>query len=235
VPILSGLALGGAVLTQSKAVVLAPVVGYLLFRQGRRAFLWGTAGMAAAVVPWILRNVIVLGTPSPFTNNGGYNLWVGNNPAATTGGSIVVRPALPFGETSETRAAVDFMVSQPEATMSLLFRKAMRLWEPLFIYPEAFAPGIGRTAIHIAAGILAVLVFVGFVVFVGARLFTKPPTVPDIAPVAAAVCLFYLAHLPFIAEPRFMASVYPLTVAVAVATMVFLVRRLLTHHARGLT
>jgi len=131
-----------------------------------------------------------------------------------------------YGESTDyLNSAVSFIISQPEIAINFTFRKVMRMWEPLYLYPELIPAGIGRTAIHVVTAALAVLMLGGFVAFVGGRLFVRPPQIPDVAPLAAFVLLFYVSHLPFIAEPRFMAAVYPVTVAVSVATLSYLYSR----------
>jgi len=222
---IAGLLLGLGVLTQSRAIVVTPVIFYLLWRNSRARAWWGLAGFLIATIPWALRNLFVLGTPNIFTGNGAYNLWIGNNPETTNGGSMMRPLSMPAGSSEQLSQALTFIISQPEIAINFVFRKTMRMWEPLYLYPELIAPGIGRTLIHVATAALSVLILVGFLVFLGGRLFTRPPTVPDVAPLAVFVLLFYLSHLPFIAEPRFMASVYPVTAVVSVSTLFALVVR----------
>jgi len=221
-PLFSGILIGLAMLAQSKALIIVPVVLYLLWRQSRRSALWGIAGIFIPLIPWMVRNFYVLGTFSPLSNNAGYNLWVGNSPEAILGGSVASAPPLPAGATSQLGAALTFMIEQPEATIDLIFRKVMRLWQPIYAYPEIVEPGPGRFLLHIFAGVLAALILFGFLAFLGGRLFVSPPRVPDVTPLAIFVLLFCLSHLPFIAEPRFMSAVLPVTLSVAVPTVLYL-------------
>ncbi|HOC23853.1 MAG TPA: glycosyltransferase family 39 protein [bacterium] len=83
-----GMVWGWAVLTVTTAIVLAgaTVVWHLRHASGSRGeklrlagcFL---AGMLLLLAPWMVRNQHKLGRPLLATN-GGYNLWLGNNPAA---------------------------------------------------------------------------------------------------------------------------------------------------------
>lgn len=221
----AGILLGLSVLTQSRAIVVAPVIFYLLWRNSRAQAWWGVGGFIAVTLPWALRNLFVLGTPNIFTGNGAYNLWIGNNPETTTGGSMMRPPSMPENSSEQLSGAIDFIISQPEIAVNFVFRKAMRMWEPIFLYPEVIPAGIGRTSIHFVTTVLALFVLLGFLAFLGGRLFTRPPQVPDVAPLAVFVLLFYVSHLPFIAEPRFLASVYPVTVVVSVSTLFALVSR----------
>jgi hypothetical protein len=217
--------IGLAILTQSKALIIVPVIVYLLWRNGKHAALWGIAGISIPLVPWMIRNFYVLGTVSPLSNNANYNLWVGNSPEAVLGGSVASAPPLPVGVTSQFGAAITFMIEQPEATIDLVFRKAIRLWQPIYAYPEVFSPGPARFFLHILAGGLALLILLGFVLFLGGRLFVSPPKVPDVTPLAIFVVVFSLSHLPFIAEPRFMSAVLPVTLSVSVPTVLYLGQR----------
>ncbi len=83
-----GMLWGWAVLTVTTAIVLAgaTVVWHWRHAGGRRAERFRLAGfflagMLLLLVPWMVRNQQQLGKPLLATN-GGYNLWLGNNPAA---------------------------------------------------------------------------------------------------------------------------------------------------------
>lgn len=45
----------------------------------RSALIWGTA-LGLTVLPWVIRNQFVLGSPKLTTTHGGYTLWLANNP-----------------------------------------------------------------------------------------------------------------------------------------------------------
>jgi hypothetical protein len=221
---ISGLAIGLALLTQTKTLAVIPVLAYLLIKQSRLRVWFGAFGLFVAVAPWMIRNAIVLGTLNPLTNNGPYNLWVGNNPETTLGGSMLTAPALPVGE-SYTSAALDFITTQPQLAMSLLFRKAERLLEPTYIFPNILGPGLPQTLLHIVSAGLAVAMILGVCIYLGARVFTSPPVLPSITPIVVFVVFFYLIHIPFIAEPRFIAPLAPITLAITSAVSVFAARR----------
>lgn len=220
----SGLLFALALLTQTKSIVLAPVLGYLLWRARPHWAWWGGLGTLLGLAPWMIRNVLVLGSPSPFTGNGGYNLWVGNNPQALTGGSMLIAPDTPGGQ-SQLSAALEYIVSQPERFIDLVWSKSSRLLQPVYTYPEILQPGPQRTLLHIVAGGLSIILAIGLLLFFGARLFAKRGSVPDVTPLAIFVLVFFLSHLPFIAEPRFMTAVLPVTTTVAIATWIYLFQR----------
>ena len=223
----AGLAIALAILTQTKTIVVLPVLAYLLWSASRRSAVWGTVGLALGLVPWMIRNLLVVGSLNPLTHNGPYNLWVGNNPESVNGGSMVVAPLPPDGQTLTT-GALQFIVSQPEKWIDLTFSKIARLFEPVFVYPDA--PGALRGILHFWAGGLALAIAAGFVFYCGAMLCCSPPRIPAVRSAAAFVALFFVAHVPFIAEPRFMTSVLPVTTSVATAFWLFTLTRL---RARG--
>jgi len=223
--LLSGLLLAVSILTQSKAVVVAPVIAYLLLASSRRHAWLGGLGLALGLFPWMLRNLIVLGTASPFTNNADFNLWVGNSAENPHGGSYLPVPMPPNG-LSFRQGAIEFVLSQPEKAMELLWSKASRLLLPVFIYPESISPGPASYALHLWAGLTSAIIACAVVIFLGARLLAGPGRVPEIAAPAVAVGLFYASHLPFIAEPRFMTAVLPVSCAVCAATLIALLGRM---------
>lgn len=222
---LGGFSIGVAALIQSKSLIVLPVVAYLLWLRGGRHLLMGLLGLLLALLPWVVRNLAVLGSPNPLSGNGPYNLWVGNNPQTITGGSMLVAPPLPEGASSQTHAALSFIVSQPESAIDLVFRKAARLWQPLYLYPDLVPVGAGRHFLHALAAVFAVFIFVGLFGFLGARLVIGRNSLPPVSPLAVFVLLFAASHLPFIAEPRFMAPIAPVATVVGVATFAFAFRR----------
>lgn len=226
-----GLLLAAALLTQTKVLVVIPVVAVLLLKVGRRPAVSAAAAFIVGLLPWMVRNALVLGNPNPLSGNGGYNLWVGNNPDATTGGSMLVAPPTPNGE-SMTAAAVNFILSQPERWIELTLSKAARLLQPSFVYLDQVPVGPARTALHLYAAALSLIVTIGVLVFLGAWAMRGSRSVPPVAPLALMVLLWFASHLPFIAESRYMTTMLPLSATVAAAAWWSIVTRL-TGRGRG--
>ncbi len=88
----AGAALGLAALARSSLLLFAPVAAawVLVARRGRRRALFEAAlvlvGFVAVMSPWWVRNYRVHGRFVPATTEGGYTLWVTNNPLADGGG-----------------------------------------------------------------------------------------------------------------------------------------------------
>ncbi|WP_076071400.1 hypothetical protein [Sphingomonas montana] len=82
------------------------------------------------MMPWWVRNALVLGRFVPLTTTGGIGLWIGNNPAAT-GNWMPLPPALgrlPELEQSAAAAAVarDWIVAHPADMLRLNAAKLLR-------------------------------------------------------------------------------------------------------------
>lgn len=77
-----GLVSTGAVLTRpTAALVVVVLLAWMWFRSPQRARLaLPVAIIAAGVGAWIIRDWVVLGSPVFIATNGGWNLWLGNNP-----------------------------------------------------------------------------------------------------------------------------------------------------------
>ena len=142
-----GVLFGLLALTGNAALSLASVVLLALFvapgAARHRILLSGTVCVVALAVsaPWMIRNWSVLGAPVMNTN-GGFNLYLGNNPAAN--GFFVSIADTPRGPTwhelrkggevqaAETlkREAVSWIAEHPGEFLALALKKAVYFWAP---------------------------------------------------------------------------------------------------------
>ena len=219
----AGIMLGVAGLVQSKVLVLLPI--YLVLLMGNRLHMVLMA-LGSVVAPglWGIRNFFVVGNPYPFSSNAGMGLWLGNNPFTVDGGVVASMPTKPPGTSSLAEAAIQFVVSQPEAAFTLFGRRVARLLSPTYLYREGLPPEL-NTLLHwyaiafVSAGVLL------FAAFVFGRLWVRFPVQPDVTIIAVVVMAFFVVHFPFQSEPRYMTPVVPLAIAVVVPTAFAIARR----------
>ena len=221
----SGVFLGVAVMIQSKSFILVLVFAIYWFRRSWPTAILGILGVFLVLFPWSLRNLLVLGSISPFNTNGPINVWIGNNPNQLTGG-FMEPPVLPEGSGGFVDSAIKFTLSQPEFAAQLLLRKIVRLVEPMYFYFGDRQPSMFQLSLHAATMLIGGLVLVGFLLYVVGRIWLSSPPLPPIGFLAAIVAMFYAINLPFIAESRFMAPLLPLAVIIAVATFLSLLRKI---------
>ena len=229
---ISGLAFGSAFLVQNKVLIVLPALIFLAVRWGRRSIITFSVVALLAPTAWAIRNLAVVGTFSPITNNASMNLWIGNNPLQTTGGfmeppPVPIEPIL--GLDIYASNALNYFITQPEASFALFLRKAARLLEPVFIYPNTQIFSGQFALIHWFTIAMSIVVLVLFAAFAFGRLWVRPPSIPNVGPVSAFVLLFGFVHLPFLAEARFRVPVEPLVICVAVPTAFYLAKSI----ARG--
>ena len=130
------------------------------------------------------------------------------------------------GFSSLYAAGMHFTVTQPEAAFALFLRRVARLLEPTYIYRDALSGHGLNVLLHWALIALTGVAVLLFMVYVCGRIWTKPPVVPPVGVPAIAVLCFFVGHLPFQAEPRYMLPLVPIALSVSVPTLVWLARRL---------
>lgn len=217
-PLAAGACIGLTLLAQSKTLIVVPVLAYLMWQRGRGPLLAFLSASAFLPAVWAIRNASVLGSWSPFSRNGELGFWLGNNPSTVTGGSVDVMPPKPPGFGSLYEAGLNFIVSQPESAYALLLRRLARLLEPTYLYRDLTALPGGQVALHYYAIGFSAVGIVLFGAYVMGRVWTGPPVLPPVGALAAFVLAFWLVHLPFMAEPRYLTPVVPVALAVSVPT-----------------
>ena len=126
----AGLVLGAAALTRGAlALFLVFAAGWLLRTAGRRSAIPFTIAAAALLVPWSMRNSLVLGRPAFVENSMGYNLFVGYHPVGSGGfvASVALEPTRFIDDNERDRwttgQALGFIRDDPLRALSLLPRR----------------------------------------------------------------------------------------------------------------
>lgn len=170
-----GLLLGlGALGHPSSALPIAGLIAVTLWSSRRhltRVLAGGAAaavGFALPVLPWMIRNLLVVGKFTLATG-GGVNLFVGNNPNATPGSGIGVdttgiEPILPRGsseaakDAAYSKAAWDWMADNPLDALQLYVGKLLYFFWPFNSFADV--SGVSLSVIEMSALTIAWVPFV---------------------------------------------------------------------------
>ena len=210
----AGLLFGLAILVQFRAVLAVLLIVVLVGAQSKRVGAYLSMGALVPVLLWSVRSFIALGTPAPWSANGPYNLWNGNNPVAT-GHNVFPLPDLPAGYTSYTSAALDWIVQNPADFAVLTAKKFLFLFEPTRIsgISDPFPGEILVTGLEV---VLAAFLVSGTVLFLSLRLISRERELQPLdAPFWFAVA-YLLPNVVFIVEARFAIPVHAVLIAVSV-------------------
>ena len=144
-PLVLGIALGAAALTRGEGLLMAVIPlamwwGHLSRREWLRHAAVLLAAMALTILPWTIRNAVVMDSFVPVATNASTTLWSGHNPAAD-GGPTYAPPSLikrvpgnlrsPAHEVAEARLlrreALHWAVHHPLEELELIPRKLLAL------------------------------------------------------------------------------------------------------------
>lgn len=193
------------------------------FAVAARAGAFAAAALALSLGPWLAHTRAELGAPVINTNSG-FNLYLGNNPAATgTFVSIADTPAGPGWEALRAQRgelgaaddlqsqALDWIAAHPAAALRLAATKLALFWTPNA--PDA--ADMARDPLAAALRWLDVAQFVIVVVLAGAAAVALRRRHPPLAWLVAAVALFWLLHAAAYVMPRYREPAMPLVIALA--------------------
>ena len=220
-PLLAGLLMGVAMLSQGKVSIVMPALLFLAWRWGRLPLLAFVVASGLLPFLWSIRNLIVLGRFYPFNSSSEVVIWMGNNWETQTGAYVLHPPPLPDGFSSYYEASLNFVVNQPERAFSLLLTRMARLLEPTYLYLPSLPIRV-NVLLHVLLIALATVGALLFTAYLFGRLWVSPPTIPKVGAVAAVVVLFTLVHVPFATETRHLKPIVPLALCVAMPTAVTL-------------
>lgn len=211
------------------ALVLAPVTTLK-----KAAFMALIFAIAAVSAPWMIRNASVIGSPVMNTN-GGFNLYLGNNPAAT--GYFVSIADTPRGPTwedlrktgevqaSETlkQEAITWIKDHPVDFLTLAVKKAVYFWTPPVHEGKGEQSPIEK--------IVRIFWLIQFIVIVAAALATlliKALRNKQLLILWLAICSYTAVHMLFYVIFRYREPVMPIMIIMAALTIESLVLKRLS-------
>jgi len=171
----AGVGFGLAALTREAGLLTPFILGLWLMLARRqlpprlgRWWLLLTALTALTVLPWTVRNKLVLGAFVPIATNSGINFYMGNNPEATGDFGWAVAPGVDWDDGGNEvlasregfKAGLAWIRANPARAATLWAKKVWILWRP----PLYGFGGLGKAALamravwlvcYLAAGLLA--------------------------------------------------------------------------------
>ncbi|WP_293882424.1 hypothetical protein [Sphingomonas sp.] len=227
--VLAGVAWGAALVTGGSALLLCAGVGValiVLWRDGGRfsvSFKAGLCFMGGALVvlaPWLVATDAMVGRPV-LTTNAPFNLYLGNNPAAT--GRFVSIADTPLGHDWEgTRmrlgevanadrletAAVGWIAANPGRAGALALKKLALFWEPNIPDAADFAASRAVAALRLFEVAQFIVIMVA-----GGLAFALPSIVRhDKWVIGATIAGFWLIHATAYVITRYRDPVVPLLI-----------------------
>lgn len=226
-----GLLFGLLALTGNAALSLAAIVLLALALTPASAFKRITLAMLVLVTavavsaPWMLRNMHVIGAPV-LNTNGGFNLYLGNNPAAT--GYFVSIADTPRGPTwealrktgeihaSETlkQEAISWIKDHPADFLALAIKKAAYFWTPPFHEGQGTQSSTEK--------IVRILWAIQFIVIIAAALGTlliKNLKNKQLTILWLAICSYTAVHMLFYVIFRYREPIMPVLAIMAALTI----------------
>jgi len=237
----SGAVLGLAALVRPLSLLILPFLFLVRlqagsgFRGALRSAALGCAGTLVVMIPWTVRNALVMPEPLLISSNTGDNLCIGHHPGAP--GSYTETPycladepyaGIPRVEVEvrrnrdNIRKAIRFAAVNPQAELILLGRKAFHLLEhdhDALTVAESWgldpfiAPWLRRTLERAADGFFFVTLGVALI---GMLWIARQPCDPRRLMLLYAFLALILAPLAFFGDPRFHVPALPL-LAIAAA------------------
>ena len=215
----AGLALGAATLTRGAFGLFLPVAAIWLWRNAhlRLAGLL-TIVATAMILPWSIRNSILLGRPSFVENSAAYNLFVGYHPQGDGGfvTTVATQPLRFLDDGQRDRwamaQATGFILADPARDLDLSLRRLAYFWGPedremLYFYSNDFFGAIPQPWLAAAYLVLVLpLALIGLAAPLG--MAASPPH-PARSLILGLVVASLLAYVPILSEPRFHLPLVP--------------------------
>jgi 4-amino-4-deoxy-L-arabinose transferase-like glycosyltransferase len=233
-PWAAGLSLGLATLTRGALAAFLPVaalwIGWPLAVRSqagrarlRRALSFIATG-SAVLIPWALRNSLILGRPAFVENSAGYNLFVGYHPEGdgglTLAASVIPLQILDDAERDRwtTSQAWGFIRDDPVRALTLAPRRLAYFWgledrELVYFYSNDYLGPLQQPWLGLAyLGLVLPLVILGLTAPWG---MAWSPERRARALSLGLVVASLAAYVPILAEPRFHLPLIPVLAAYA--------------------
>lgn len=223
----AGLALGAATLTRGAFGLFLPLAAIWLWRHANFRLAGLLTFVATAVIlPWSIRNSILLGRPSFVENSAGYNLFVGYHPQGDGGfvTAVATQPLRFLDDGQRDRwamaQATGFIMADPERDLDLSLRRLAYFWGPedremIYFYSNDFFGAIPQPWLAGAYLLLVLpLALIGLTAPLG--LAASPPHRARSLILGLAGASL-LAYVPILAEPRFHLPLIPFMAVYAAA------------------
>ena len=212
---------GSAALALVCLVLLALMFCHIPFPQRLGLGLLILLVAMVVTTPWLARNWRVIGAPV-LNTNGGFNLYLGNNPAAT--GWFISIADTPRGQTwnelrmsGEVQAseilkqeAISWIKAHPSEFLSLAFKKAVYFWTP----PFHEGKGQGSTA----EAIVRIIWLTQFLILVAVAILSLavlPLKSSKLAILWLAIASYTMLHMLFYVIFRYREPIMPVVVIIA--------------------
>ncbi|HKZ54717.1 MAG TPA: hypothetical protein VJ123_04500 [Anaerolineales bacterium] len=225
IAVAAGFLLGAATLTRGVLAAFLPLAGLLFLRRtGLRNALGMLLPAALVVLPWIVRNSLILGRPAFVENSLGYNLFIGYHPEGDGGffseAAVIPLHILDDGERERWSMgqALGFIRDDPAGAAARVVRRLGFLWgledrELLYFYSNDFFGRIPQPWL-----LMAYLVLVSPLILIGSSApfgMALTPRGRDL--ILGLFVASHLAYLSILAEPRFHLPLVPYLAVYAAA------------------
>lgn len=226
-----------AVTGNSALVLVAPVVlaSYWLptpVWQRLKVMMFIVAVALVTSAPWLIRNAEVLGAPV-LNTNGGFNLYLGNNPAAT--GMFVSIADTPRGpswhalraagelQAAEVlkREAIDWIKDHPGEFVKLALKKAVYFWAPPFHE--------GKYEVSKAEVLVRIMWAMQYIAIIGlalTALVIRQLRCRKTALLWSAIVCYAAVHILFLVAPRYREPIIPMLAVIAAISAEHIYRRI---------
>lgn len=242
---LTGVTFGLAALTREVTLVMPAIIGLwlLLSRKkfsGSVAKVWLAMAAAAifTVVPWTVRNYLVLHSFVPITTNSGINFYIGNNPAATGLPDWRLVPGVAWNDGGNEveasrqglREGLRYVRGHLALTVGMWFKKVWLLWRP----PVYGYEGLSLSVAGMRFLWLACYAFtLGFGAFGFMKLWQSPARRLTLFPLLVMIC-FSIPYILTFTDTRYRLPMETIAIFYAMVGFDLCLRRALKLDGAGL-